>query len=103
MPNHAHGLTVWNFERTGGEEEEFDFWRVRLEFDDRDLFLNPNIIGFHGIETRFNEASLGIAESIGAPVEPESLFEAQLSLRLGGIPEHLKRELELWQSSTSED
>lgn len=101
MPNHMHGLTLWNFERTGGEESEFDFWRQ--EHNDRDLFLDANVVGFHGIETRFNEASLGVAESIGTPVEPESLFEAQLSLRMGGLPEHLRNELDLWQMGSSEN
>lgn len=103
MPNHSHGLTVWNFERTGGEETEFDFWRTKLEFDDRDLFLNANIVGFHGTQTEFNEASLGVAESIGMAVEPESLFEAQLTLRMGGIPIHLQKELDFWRATNSQD
>ncbi|MDQ8179943.1 DUF4955 domain-containing protein [Pelagicoccus sp. SDUM812005] len=101
MPNHLRGLTLWNFERTGGEETEFDFWRQ--EYNKRDLFLDANIVGFHGKETRFNEANLGTLESLGQPVQPESLFEAQLSLRLGRVPAHLEKELELWQSASSEN
>lgn len=101
MPNHMSGLTLWNFERTGGEEKEFDFWR--REHNKRDLFLDANVVGFHGMETQFNEANLGVAESIGAPVEPKSLFEAQLSLRMKGLPSHLKNELELWQSRSSKN
>lgn len=101
MPNHLRGLTVWNFERTGGKETEFNFWRQ--EYNKRDLFLDANFVGFHGIETKFNEASLGAIENLGSPVKPESLFEAQLSLRLDGLPDHLEKELALWGASSSEN
>lgn len=101
MPNHMRGLTIWNFKRTGGIEEAFDFWRQG--YNDRDLFLDANVVGFHGIETGFRKETLGAFESIGAPVEPESLFEAQLSLRMNGLPQHLKKEMELWRLDPSEN
>ncbi|MDQ8186754.1 DUF4955 domain-containing protein [Pelagicoccus sp. SDUM812002] len=101
MPNHMHGLTVWNFERTGGTEKVLDFWRQG--FNKRDLFLNAIFVGLHGIETQFNEANLGVVESLGTPVQPESLFEAQLSLRKGGLPDHLTQELERWRELSTEN
>lgn len=95
MPNHMRGLTLWNFERTGGVESEFNFWRQ--DPNARDRFLDPIIVGFHGQPTAFAEESLGCMESLGAPVEPESLFEAQLALRLGAAPAFLRDEMELWE------
>lgn len=84
MPNHLRGLTLWNFEHTGDPVSRYDVWPE--DFNTRSRFLFPNIIGFHGSESTFIEEHLGIYESMGTPVAPESLFEAQLSLRLGGLP-----------------
>lgn len=95
MPNHMRGLVVWNFERTGGDEPAFDFWR-KGGFDDRDLFLKPVFVGFHGVDTRFNDEHMGWVESLVEPVEPRSLFEAQLRRRLGEMPAFLEAEQRLW-------
>jgi hypothetical protein len=44
-----------------------------------------------------DETTLGINESPGAAVQPESLFEAQLALRLGGAaPAWVARAREEW-------
>lgn len=96
MPNHMKGLVVWNFERTGGEESEFDFWRDGGR-DDRDLFVDPVFVGFHGIETSFFEEHMGVVESLGVPVSPASLFEAQLELRTGSFPTFLRDEMRVWE------
>ncbi|EDY82772.1 hypothetical protein VDG1235_2395 [Verrucomicrobiia bacterium DG1235] len=95
MPNHMRYLTIWNYERTGGDEPVFDFWRENP--NKRDRFLDPVIVGFHGLATEFEESSVGVVESLGAAVEPASLFEAQLSRRLGELPEFLKEEMRLWE------
>lgn len=96
MPNHMGYLTIWNFERTAGKEPVFDFWRNHP--NQRDRFLNPVIVGFHGKKTRFEKSSLGAFESLGKPVQPKSLFEAQLANRLGELPEFLVAEIELWEN-----
>jgi len=50
---------------------------------------NPEscIVGFHGAATTFKPEQLKYSESIGQPVEPESLYEAQLKLRLKKLPD----------------
>ena len=86
LPNHAKGLVLWNFEELDEPEEDFEFidhevpwWRI----------VPPVIVGFHGAGTTFKEGAAEVVESLGRPVEPGSLFEAQLSLRLGELPKWL--------------
>ena len=58
----------------------------------------PFIVGFHGNSVTFNENTLEVLESNGSPVEPESLFEAQLALRLGKLPIWLNTLRKEWES-----
>ena len=85
-PQHLRKLVIWNFK--GGVVPEnnqpliYDFWRKGMN----DRFVKPIISGFHGSPALFNENSVEKLESLGIPVEPESLYEAQLALRLGSLP-----------------
>ena len=93
LPNHGRHLVLWNYLETDEGESDFKFiatdspyWRV----------VPPIIVGFHGAGTTFNEDEIQVLESLGTPVIPESLFEAQLTLRLGKLPEwinNVKKEL----------
>lgn len=83
LPNHGRYLILWNYKETDEAEDNFDFvakdspyWR----------FVPPIIVGFHGAGTTFNKKQVHLMESIGTPVQPESLYEAQLKLRLGKLP-----------------
>ena len=78
-PHHLKHLVFWNFNH-GGNDTYYDFWQGYLRF------LNPIIVGFHGNPATFNESSLEVLESNGTAMEPASLFEAQLRLRLQTIP-----------------
>ncbi|MDE0682597.1 MAG: DUF4955 domain-containing protein, partial [Candidatus Poribacteria bacterium] len=78
-PNHLRHLVFWNFNH-GGEDTHYDFWQRNLRF------VNPIIVGFHGNPATFNKNVLEVLESNGSPVDPESLFEAQIELRLGAVP-----------------
>ncbi len=87
LPNHGRHLVLWNFKELDAPEKEFRFiatetwwWRI----------VPPIIVGFHGAGTTFKEDEVGILESLGEPVNPESLFEAQLALRIGELPEWIK-------------
>ena len=61
--------------------------------------MNPAVVGFHGDPATFNEDHLALLESNGAKVEPESLYEAQLALRLGGdAPAYVEELQESWAS-----
>jgi len=86
LPNHGKHLVLWNFKEIDKPEENFRFiatetwyWRI----------VNPIVVGFHGSGTTFKEDEIQILESLGTPVKPESLFEEQLKLRLGKLPEWL--------------
>lgn len=83
MPNHMQNLILWNFKQTNEAYPEFDFWP-----SDRRYFKIPYpvIVGFHGASTGFKNTQLKYSESIGQPVEPQSLYEAQLKLRLKKTP-----------------
>lgn len=50
--------------------------------------MTPIIIGFHGEGTAFLVSQVD-KESIVRPVEPESLYAAQLGLHLGNLPKWL--------------
>ena len=78
-PHHLRRLVFWNYNH-GGDVAHYDFWQGYLKF------LHPIIVGFHGNPATFNESDLEVLESNGEAVTPESLFEAQLALRLGSVP-----------------
>jgi len=88
-------LTYWNMKQIG-KYENVDFWEPQVINDadsDQNKFygkfvkiVKPNIIGMYGDEISFVKKHLGLYESQGKPVTPESLYEAQLELRLGKLP-----------------
>lgn len=88
LPNHGRYLVLWNYKQTSPATNDFRFvatdswyWRI----------VPPIIVGFHGEPTTFNKNEVQIAESIGNPVQPESLFEEQLKLRLGKLPNWIQK------------
>ncbi len=91
QPHHLRRLVFWNFNH-GGDDTRYDFWQGYLRF------LHPIVVGFHGNPATFNESALEVLESNGSPVEPESLFEAQLALRLGKLPIWLNTLRAEWES-----
>ena len=90
-PHHLRHLVFWNFNH-GGNDIHYDFWRGYLRF------LNPIVIGFHGNPATFNERSLEVLESNGTAMEPASLFEAQLKLRLQTVPFWLDNLRSEWET-----
>ena len=87
---------MWNFKHIGPTQTDYDFWRE--EDKKRDRYLRPIIVGLHGHRTSFNEANLQLIESHGTAVSPRSLFESQLSLRIGELPEFLQLMKQQWES-----
>ncbi len=80
QPNHLEGLVFWNYRNTGqGEEGAFHFMRPDSDFG---RIIMPYVIGFHGNPQEWAEDEIKVLESNGNPVYPESLYEAQLRLRL---------------------
>lgn len=89
MPNHLQDLVLWNYKETDKAE-------INFEFDKKDSkywkVYPPIIVGFHGTGTTFNTDEVQYLESHGKAVDPGSLFEAQLKLRLGKVPQWLTSE-----------
>ncbi len=89
LPNHMQGLTLWNFEQTNSTSTNFMFWSYTSNYWRN---VMPIIVGFHsntGSTTSFFADQVTIDESHGKQVYPESLYEAQLKLRLGTTPSWL--------------
>lgn len=95
LPNHLDDLTIWNMysERSrvasgnSAPAGVFDWWRIGFKGW---KFLPLIIVGFHGDPLNFVQEQVKLDESHGTPVEPESLYEAQLEKRLGFVPDWLK-------------
>lgn len=92
VPNHLNDLTIWNMCATktvvngGGTlpgNGEFDWWRMGWKYW---KILPPVVVGFHGASVKFVKEQVKLDESNGIPVEPQSLYEAQLKHRLGTVP-----------------
>ena len=82
VPNHLADLTIWNFESLT-PQSNFDWWDHSSKWW---KFLPPIVAGFHGQSVTFDESQTKINYSNGMPVNPESLYEAQLKNRLGAVP-----------------
>ena len=92
LPNHLRHYVLWNFNHRGRPPRQYDFWRKGR----RDRFVKPIIVGMHGARVRFAEDSIELNESPGTPVQPESLYEAQLRLRLGHLPGWVQEARAAW-------
>lgn len=90
-PHHLRHLVFWNFNH-GGDDTSYDFWEGYLRF------LHPIVVGFHGNPATFNERNLEVLESNGTAVEPASLFEEQLKLRLTAPPVSLDSLRQEWET-----
>ncbi|MGL5787996.1 MAG: DUF4955 domain-containing protein [Bacteroidales bacterium] len=86
-PNHLSDLVFWNYKALDESKSNFDFWAKDTPYW---RFMPPVIIGFHGNNTTFVEEQTKAIESLGKAVYPESLYEAQLELRLGSLPVWIK-------------
>lgn len=88
MPNHMQGMVFWNYKQTNEAVNNFEFWPQKEVYW---KIPNPIIVGYKSKGTTFNPEQLGHSESLDRQVEPASLYEAQLQLRLKSMPEWLKK------------
>ena len=84
FPNHQRWMVYWNFLYQGSDKLPIDFWNMQKNGVGK--FVKPLFVGIHGKEISFKDGTLQGNESPGKPVTPESLYEAQLELRLGKLP-----------------
>ena len=94
-PHHLGHFVAWNFHQ-GPASQHYDFWDQNGR-----VVINPIIVGFHGSTATFDANTVQLNESQGSAVVPESLFDAQLELRLGTVPAWLKTLRTEWETIRS--
>ena len=101
FPNHLRWMIFWNYSYNGTDKEPIDFW----EYSKNGIakFVKPLFVGLHGKAVSLAEGSLLANESQGQPVTPESLYEAQLALRLGAAPEWIGSARSEWNRIAAEE
>lgn len=91
QPNHLRHLVLWNFEGKGYVDTNFEFWRNNYTYA---KIIPPIVSGLVGF-TISEDTSQSISgtdkqyqenESPGTHVDETSLYEAQLTHRLGALP-----------------
>jgi hypothetical protein len=87
MPNHLKNMVIWNYEQTNTGKKDFEFWPTNVWTW---RIPNPIIAGFKGTTTFKSTQIHNQSEVTYAKVSPNSLYEAQLTLRLGKLPNWLK-------------
>ncbi|WP_158969902.1 DUF4955 domain-containing protein [Paraglaciecola sp. L3A3] len=105
LPNHLEGLVFWNFKQTGNKvgewhKDKFNFWDVDAPKEQAYTFfsaVNPVLIGYEGSAEGYLDEHTGHVASFGKRVALDSLYEAQLSERLGETPKWLGQRLSEWQ------
>lgn len=91
LPNHMDDLTMWNFNclaTNSNDPVPFNWW-IYNESTGWYKTLPPTFVGFHGKNVNFKEDEMKLNENQGKEVLPGSLYEAQLSRRLGSTPQWL--------------
>jgi len=81
LPNHFGEFVLWNY-KSNQAKSDVSYW----DKSERAFYAHPIIVGIHGEPVTYDESTLALLESPGTPVEPQSLFEAQVKLRLGSVP-----------------
>lgn len=81
-PQHLRHMVMWNFENLETGAPVYDFWRPGKN----NRFVKPTIVGLTGEPISFTDGSLAKLESPGNETAPASLYEAQLTRRLGARP-----------------
>ena len=98
LPNHLDLLTFWNISIHGVWNDKLDFWDFSSTFTGMIRAVYPNLVGFDSTyDYIINLNTLGIVESLGNLVFPESLFEAQMELRHGSTPDWVSRSIQAFE------
>jgi hypothetical protein len=95
FPNHLRWMVFWNFFYDSDDEQPINFWNYEKGKEAK--FVKPLFVGLHGKPVKLKEDSVDANECPGAPVSPESLYEAQLGLRLGKLPDWVGSARKEWE------
>ena len=96
FPNHMRWMVFWNFFYDSDDEQPINFWNYEKGKEAK--FVKPLFVGLHGKPVKLKEDTVGANEAPGSPVSPESLYEAQLTLRLGKLPDWVGSARKEWES-----
>lgn len=89
LPNHGRHLVFWNFKVDGGPSD-YNFWLDSMPGNTgRHFYADPIFVGLYGDPITLQNA--GVNESQNTPVQPSSLFDSQLDLRLNAADFDLDR------------
>ena len=80
-PHHGKYLVLWNFHHKSSKDQHYNFWDMSRRRNY--TVAQPILAGFQS-DTKVDFENTGVNETQGKTVWPESLFEAQLQLRLKG-------------------
>lgn len=81
FPHHGRDLVFWNFQHRSTWDFTYDFWDLQKRKNH--TFAQPVFAGFTS-DRKITFKNEGRNELPGRSVQPQSLFDAQLALRLGG-------------------
>jgi hypothetical protein len=95
FPNHMRWMVFWNFSYNANDEQPINFWNYEKGKEAK--FVKPLFVGLHGKPVKLKEDSVEANECPGAPVPPDSLYEAQLGLRLGKLPDWVGSVRKEWE------
>jgi hypothetical protein len=95
FPNHLRWMVFWNFFYDSDDEQPINLWNYVKGKEAK--FVKPLFVGLHGKPVKLKEDSVDANECPGAPVTPESLYEAQLALRLGKLPDWVGSARKEWE------
>ena len=85
FPNHLRWMVFWNFSYDSDDEQPINLWNYVKGKEAK--FVKPLFVGLHGKPVNLVAEALEGNECQGEKVTPESLYEAQLGLRLGNVPD----------------
>lgn len=80
-PHHGRHLVLWNFYHRSAKDQDYNFWDMSRRRNY--TIAAPILVGFQS-DRKVNFQNAGYNEEQNKSVQPVSLFEAQLSLRLKG-------------------
>ena len=96
FPNHLRWMVFWNFFYDSDDEQPINFWNYVKGKEAK--FVKPLFVGLHGKPVTLKEDSVEANECPGSLVTPESLYEAQLALRLGKLPDWVGSARKEWEA-----
>jgi hypothetical protein len=95
FPNHLRWMVFWNFSYDSTDDQPINLWNYVKGKEAK--FVKPLFVGLHGKPVALVAEALEGNESQGEKVTPESLYEAQLLLRLGKLPDWVGSAQKDWE------